>query len=253
MAFGQARGDDPAEVRTRILLSSFLVATSAGIAAAEPAAETALHYTLEATSVSSYVWRGSLLSADRAAPAVQPYGELDVDVPALHDVRVAAGVWTSRRVTGDDAAQEIDPYLWLQLPLGDVAIRAGYTVYVLPDLEPKDAMHELLGQVTWNATPRLAAIAGVAVDPVRTKGWYGFAGAAYTRTVGKTTLTMTGNVGASDYAMQPADLQDVTLTARGAYALGDAGVYVALTAAAAYSGRDQQLYPYAGLGLGIAK
>lgn len=64
---------------------------------------------------------------------------------------------------------------------------------------------------------------------------------------------MSGNVGASDYAMQPADLQDITLTARGSYSVGDAGLYVAATAASAYSGRDQQVYPYIGLGLGLAK
>lgn len=235
----------------RILFSSLVLASS--VASADSTAETSVHYTVEATSVSSYVWRGSLLSEGRAAPAVQPYGEVDVDVPSLHDARVAAGVWTSRLVTGDTTAQEIDPYLWVQVPMGDFAVRGGYTAYVLPDLEPKDAMHEFLGQVSWSATPALTAVAGVAVDPIRTRGAYGFAGAAYVRTLGRTTLTTSANVGASDYAMQPANLQDVTLLARGVYSVNDAGMYVALTAVAAYSGRAEQVYPYLGLGLGIAK
>jgi len=235
----------------RILLGSLVLVSS--VASADSTADTAVHYTLEATSVTSYVWRGNLLSEGRAAPAVQPYGELDIDAPSLHGARIAGGVWTSRLVTGDATAQEIDPYLWVQVPIGDFAIRGGYTAYVLPDLEPKDAMHEFLGQVSWNATPALAAVGGIAVDPIRTHGIYGFAGAVYVRTLGKTTLTTSANVGASDYAMQPSNLQDVTLLARGAYTMNDAGMYFALTAVAAYSGRAEQIYPYVGVGLGISK
>jgi len=251
-------------MHAKFLLSSCVLATTGGLAAADPAvgpadsaaaapSETSVHYTVEATSVSSYVWRGSLLSADRATPAVQPYGEIDIDIPKAGNGRLAVGVWTSRFVTGDTTAQEIDPYVWYQQPIGDFLVRAGYTVYVLPDADPKDAMHELLGQVSWLATPTLTAFTGVAVDPIRTKGAYGFAGATYARTFGASTLTATGNVGGSRYEMQPADLQDVTLTVREQYAVGDAGFYLAATGATTYSGRERTMYPYLGLSVGITK
>ena len=45
----------------------------------------------------------------------------------------------------------------------------------------------------------------------------------------------------------------VTLSSRASYGFGDSGMYVAASAAAAYSGRAEELYPYAGLSFGISR
>ncbi len=225
------------------------VIASSSVAAAD---DIDVRYTVEAASVSSYVWRGDLLSADQVAPAIQPYGELDIGIPALANGTLALGLWTSRNVT-DTAAQEIDPYAAYTIPVGPTAVRVGYAAYVLPSAEPKDTMHELSLQVTATRWEAFAPFAGVAVDPIRTKGAYAFAGASYTQAVGAGSLVGTVNVGASRYEMLPADLQDVTATARGSYPVGSAGLYVAATAAAGYSGRSGEVHPYGGLSVGLSR
>ena len=45
----------------------------------------------------------------------------------------------------------------------------------------------------------------------------------------------------------------MTLSSRASYGFGDSGMYVAASAAAAYSGRAEELYPYAGLSFGISR
>jgi hypothetical protein len=111
-------------------------------------------------------------------------------------------------------------------------------------------MHELGLQVRKDG-PTMP-FAGVAVDPIRTKGYYAYAGVQHDEPVGKATVRGRLNVGASAYDMMPASLQDVTAQLTGIYPLGG-GAYVSASGFAAYAGRDQKVYPWMAVSVGVAR
>lgn len=210
---------------------------------------TQLSYTLEPATVSSYVWRGDRFSSDDFEPALQPYVELEASKLGPGDL--VAGVWTSRML-GPDPGQEIDPYLNYTVELGWLALKPGYALYMLPSAETVDAMHEfsLQSSLVW-AFPITPYVA-VALDPIRSKGFYASAGATHELQLAPATLVTTLNFGASHYNELSSSLQDITLSSRGQLPFGSSGYYGALVAASAWSGRAQRLYPYTGLSLGFS-
>lgn len=228
----------------------FLVSssTAAGVARADDISFT---YSAELTFVTSYVWRGQRLSTDAMEPLAQPFVELGLD--PLGPGTLTAGVWSSRALTEKEANQEFDAYISYAVPVGPLALKGGYIVYVLPSEDPADAMHEfsLQAATRWELPVTLAA--GLAVDPIRTDGWYAFGGASHSFGLAGGSLDTSLNVGGSDYAGMDRSLQDVTATARASHPIGGSGAYVAMTASSAWSGRDEELYYFAGLGVGVTR
>lgn len=224
---------------------------SLGFAAPAAAEEPEVHFTVEVTSVSSYVWRGDRLSSDGMRPLLQPYAE--VAISAVGPGSLTVGLWSSSALAEASVAQELDPYVSYTVPAGPLALEAGYAVYLLPEAEVVDSMHELSLQATTEWAFPVQLFLGVAVDPIRTEGWYGFGGATFAFAAGTVEFSTTLNLGGSDYAAVATSLQDITLSSRASYGFGDSGLYVAASAAAAYSGRAEELYPYAGLSVGISR
>lgn len=223
-----------------------LSTTAAGAARAD---EITVTYLAELNFVSSYVWRGQRLSSDAMEPTAQPWGEVGLD--SLGPGLLTVGVWTSRALTEERSNQEIDPYISYTIPVGPLALKTGYIAYVIPSADPADSMHEfsLQAATTWQFPVSL--VAGLAVDPIRTDGWYAFGGASHSFRLAGGSVDAMLNVGGSDYAGVDRSLQDVTGTARASHPLGGSGAYVALTASSAWSGREETLYYFAGLGVGL--
>jgi hypothetical protein len=201
--------------------------------------------------VSSYVWRGDRLSTDAMEPLAQPYAEVGLD--SLGPGAMAVGVWTSRALTEEAANQEIDPYITYAIPVGPLALKAGYIVYMGPSARPVDMMHELSLQATTAWEFPVSLVAGLAVDPIRTDGWYAFGGASHSFGLGDGSVATSLNVGGSEYAGLDRSLQDVTATARASQPIAASGAYVALTVSSAWSGRDERFYSFAGLGVGVSR
>jgi hypothetical protein len=221
---------------------------AAGVATAD---DLDVGYTVELASVSSYVWRGDRLSTGTVEPLVQPYGE--VRLTGVGRGTVTAGLWTSRALTEGEAGQEIDPYLAYTTQVGPLQARAGYAVYLLPALDPVDVMHELSLQLDLIGVLPVTPYAGVAVDPIRSDGVYGYGGVTYGVARGALSLTAKLNVGASDYAVNEPSLQDITVSGTGSWAINEHGVYASATIGDAWSGRADENYPYAGVSVGIAR
>ena len=215
------------------------------------AEEFALTANVELGSVSSYVWRGDRLTRD-FSPTVQPYGELALETESSGTFTL--GLWTSRSPAETDPMQEVDPYLSYTLPaLGPVELKLGYAAYLYPGLEPVDAMHELSVEATFDLDIVVQPYVGVAVDPFRTEGAYAYGGLSWTRELGSAELEVKLNVGAAGYAGVPAGFQDATLSSAFSLPIGDDGLYLAANAAVAYSGRQDAVYPVAGLAVGFSR
>lgn len=231
------------------------------VAAAEPLSDTPVSdkapttevtYTLEPATVSSYVWRGDRFSADGFDPAFQPF--VEVEASRLGPGNLVLGVWTSR-MFGPDPGQEIDPYVTYTIEAGFLALKPGYSVYLMPDAEPVDSMHEFSLQTSLVWDFPVAPYVAFAVDPIRADGYYASAGAIHEVELAPVELSTTLNVGASRYAALDYDfsLQDVTLSTRGELPFGESGYYAALVAAGAWSGRAHRVYPYTGVSLGFSR
>jgi hypothetical protein len=233
------------------LIGCAALTLAAGLAGPAVADEPEVHFTVEVTSVSSYVWRGDRLSSDGMRPLLQPYAE--VAISSVGPGSLTFGLWSSSALAEDSVAQELDPYVSYTVPAGPLALKAGYAVYILPEADVVDSMHEFSLQATTEWEFPVKLYLGAAVDPIRTEGWYGFGGATLAFAAGPVNFSTALNVGGSDYAAVATSLQDVTLSSRASYGLGDSGMYVAASAAAAYSGRAEELYPYAGLSFGISR
>lgn len=235
----------------RIFSYRSVLFVAAGLAGPAFADEPEFHFTVEVTSVSSYVWRGDQLSSDGMRPLIQPYAE--VSLSAAGPGTLAVGMYSSSALAEDSVGQELDPYIAYTVPAGPFALKAGYMAYLLPQADVVDSMHEFSLQATTEWELPVKLFFGAAVDPIRTEGWYAFGGATYAFSAGPVSISTALNVGGSDYAALTSSLQDVTLSSRAAYAFGDSGVYVAASAAAAYSGRAEEIHPYAGLSVGISR
>jgi hypothetical protein len=227
-----------------------LIFTSTVASASARAGETTFTYSAELTFVSSYVWRGQRFSTDAVEPLAQPYVEVGAD--PLGPGTLAVGLWTSRALTEDQANQELDPYASYAVAAGPLVLKASYAVYMTMNASPVDTMHEIALQATSAWELPVTLMAGVAVDPIRTDGWYAFGGAKRSFAVGDGAVEASLNVGGSDYAGIDLSLQDVTATARASYPVGS-GAYLALSGSSTWSGRDHTSYHFAGLGVGVTR
>lgn len=226
-----------------------LVAPLALLVTAAAAEPVATDYAIDVTVVSSYVWRGDRVTASALAPATQPYAE--VGFSPVAGGRLAVGAWTSALVTADAPAYELDPYLTYAAPWGPAKITAGYAVYLVAASRPIDTMHEASLQAELGDLAVVPSI-GVAVDVVRTDGWYAWAALAHQVQLGPVTIATRLEVGGSDYAALGAGFQHATASSRLSHPFGR-GFYVAATGALAYSGRSGQLSPTLAVGVGVSR
>lgn len=211
-------------------------------------ADTTTAYTVDFSSVSSYVWRGTQLSASRLEPTLQPSAELDL--VGLGGGTLALNAWSSLSTTGATTGFELDPTVSYLHRVGPLTVVGSYAVYVLKESDPHDAMHEVGALVRRDGAT--TPFAGVAVDPVRTHGGYVYAGVQHDETVGRTTLRAKVQVGGSRYEMQPAGLQDVTGQLAAIVPLSG-GAYVAASGFVAYSGQSEEVYPWLQLSVGVSR
>ena len=95
-------------------------------------------------------------------------------------------------------------------------------------------------------------------------------GVTHSATLGKIDIASSLNLCGSMYKFEDGDeddldfgLQDITVQSRGTYAIGESGLYTALTVAIAYAGRDPgkfadgddrpRILPYGILAIGFSK
>ena len=233
-------------MRPAPIVPSVLLVLGTGVAAAEPVA---LDVTVDVSTVSDYVWRGDRMAPGVMVPVAQSYVELGL-APIRHG-RLAVGAWTSAFLTGRAPSYEVDPYVSYAAPWGPATITTGYAVYLVTDAMPVTTMHEASLQVALE-DHALVPSAGVAVDFVRTDGWYAWAALAHQRTLGPATVATRVELGGSDYAGLDAGFQHATLSSRGSVEVG-AGVYLAASGALAYAGRSAQWTPTLAVSVGVSR
>jgi hypothetical protein len=234
----------------RVVVAVGVGALLGGTAAAQ-ADELAIGYTVEVATYSSYVSRGDRMTSTSIEGVVQPAGEIRVE--NLGPGTLIGGVWSSRALTETEAGQEIDPYLAYAGSVGPLTLRGGYQINLVPGMGPVDDVHELLLQADLEGILPVVPYAGVAVDAVRSDGFYGYGGLVHSAERGRFSLCSRLNIGASEYAELEPSLQDLTLSTTGSLTLDESGLYASATLANAWSGRANEHFPYAGISLGFAR
>jgi hypothetical protein len=233
--------------RAGLALVGALLGWTSGAAFAD---ELAVGYTFELATYSSHVSRGDRLTTTSTEGVLQPFAE--VRVANLGPGTLMGGVWSNQTLT-ENAGNEIDPYVAYAAAVGPVTLRGGYQVYVVPMAVHIDSVHELSLQADLGDVLPVVPYLGVAVDPIRTDGVYGYGGVVHNAERGRFRLCSRLNLGASDYAALEPSLQDLTLSATGSLQLDESGLYASATLASAWSGRASEHFPYAGLSVGIAR
>lgn len=234
--------------RAAVLVVGILLGGTTGAAHAD---ELAIGYTVEVATYSSYVSRGDRMTSTSVEGVVQPAGELRLE--NLGPGTLIGGVWSSRALTETESGQEIDPYLAYAATVGPVALRGGYQINFMPTMGPVDDVHELTLQADLEDVLPVVPYAGVAIDAVRTDGFYGYGGLAHSVEHGRFSLCSRLNVGASEYAELEASLQDLTVSTTAQLQLDRSGLYASATLANAWSGRANEHFPYAGVSVGISR
>jgi len=191
---------------------------------------------VEVLTASSYVWRGDLLSEDLFDPNFQSL--VDIKLGSL-----SGGFLGYFPTKGN--AHEVDPRIGYTIsPTKNLELKLFYTAYVL--LDPvDDYMHEVSIDISAYNSLFIYPVAGVAVDPVITKGAYAYSGLA--SSFGAANIKLTGGI--SGYEGLELGIQDLTLSGTIYQPLGKTFT-VGIVGALAYAARTEDINPWAGIALG---
>jgi uncharacterized protein (TIGR02001 family) len=196
-----------------------------------------LHFLVETSIATTYVFRGAPQYLDKTDPSSQTTIGLTID--NLGPGSLGLGVWNATALTsyGEQPTTklEIDIAAAYALPVTErLSASVGYIGYLYPENDPVDAAHELTAALSFASglvTPTLAVFAEV----VRLKGVYAMLGLTRDFELAAFTLSAGASVAISGYEGQDLGLHDVGARLAGKWS-GPSGLYVGASVSHSYDG-----------------